>query len=393
MNSAMLAPGAVLGVLGGGQLGAMFAMAARRLGYRVAVWEPDPDAPAHRTADHSFPTVFSDASTMRLFSQTVQAVTYEWENVPADLCHALEQQVIVRPASRILWTIQDRLKQKGFLSARGLPVPSYREITTWQQLEAASELGYPCLCKTAISGYDGKGQWKIDDPQDLAKVQAELRETPLSTRRWIVEEFLAFEREIAVLVVRAHDGAVRVYPPVENIHENGILRMTTVPATLPSKVAEQAVELARRVVEALEGVGIFCVELFVMPDGRVLINEIAPRPHNSGHYTLDACTVSQFEQQVRALCGMPLGEVRLLSPATMVNLIGEDIVWVTGEAGARALLEVPGAILHIYGKRPVRARRKMGHVTFLADGAAAAHDRARRFRDRLVKEGASLTRP
>jgi len=372
----VLEPGATVGVLGAGQLGAMFAVTARRLGYRVAVWDPDAEAPAHRLADYSIPKPFADAEARADFTRQVKAVTFEWENVPSDLCARLEQELPVRPSSAVLRIIQDRIEQKTFLQKQGLAVPRFYIVSNPEELGRDEALGLPLICKTARSGYDGKGQWTVMGAGELASAQAALTAAAQPGTRWIAEELLRFEREVSVLVVRGADGAICTYPLVENVHEAGILRRTTVPAAVPSAVADRAVDLAARAVAALDGVGVFCVELFVMADGRVLINEVAPRPHNSGHYTLDACTVSQFEQQVRVLCGLPLGEVRVLSPAVMINLIGSEIDAVTGKGN---LFQVPGAAVHLYGKRTVRPRRKMGHVTFLAPTSREAQARADAF--------------
>lgn len=376
----------MLGVLGGGQLGAMFAAAARRLGYQVCVWDPDPEAPAHRLATTSYAESFSDPSTATAFSAAVQAVTYEWENVPASLCEMLERERPVRPSGAILRVIQDRLRQKDFLASRGFPVPPFLPVSEPDRLrDAVTKVGLPAVCKTATTGYDGKGQWRIRRTEDVPLVVEQLERMKKPGTRWIVEQWLTFEREVSVLVVRGADGDVRLYPVVENQHHAGILRMTVVPAEVTEGHADAAANLARRAVEQLEGVGVFCVELFAKPGGELAINEIAPRPHNSGHYTLDACTVSQFEQQVRALCGLPLGEVRLLSPAAMVNLIGPDVEAVVGPGGSREWLAVPGAALHLYGKRTVRPNRKMGHVTFLAERREVAVERAARLRAHLER--------
>jgi len=381
-----IGPGATLGVLGGGQLGAMFTRAALRLGYRVAVWDPDPDAPAHRLASRSFSDPFSDPSAYREFSQLVSAVTFEWENVPAVLCEQLSQTCPVRPSGAVLRVIQDRIVQKQFLQTRGFPVPSFSVVSDPAQLAGVARAsGCVVICKTATAGYDGKGQWTIRQPGEIAAVESALRAMVPHGARWIVESMVEFERELSVLVVRSADGEHCVYPVVENRHEFGILRMTVAPAAVSEQVISQARDLARRAVEALNGVGVFCVELFQLRGDRLIINEIAPRPHNSGHYTLDACTVSQFEQQVRALCAMPLGEVRLVSPAAMVNLIGHDVEKITSSDGCRDLLAIPGAELHLYGKRTVRPGRKMGHVTFLAGSADEARDRASRFMKSLAE--------
>ncbi len=384
MNAPTIDPGATLGVLGGGQLGAMFATAARRLGYAVAVWDPDLEAPAHRLADFSLVEPFTDAAARQDFMRRVRAVTYEWENVPADLCEQLEREVPVRPSGRVLRVIQDRIEQKTFLQAHGLPVPAFHAISSPEDLSRQAVLEYPLVCKTATAGYDGKGQWKITRPEDCVVAQNDLARSRRPGARWILEAWLPFEREISILVVRGIDGAVRTYPLVENVHEDGILRQTTVPADVPVPVADLATEIARSAVEALDGIGVFCVELFLMANGRLLINEVAPRPHNSGHYSLDACTVSQFEQQVRVLCGLPLGEVRLLSPTVMLNLIGDEVRFATVSPAAQDLLREPGAVVHLYGKRVTRPKRKMGHISFLAVSREEALNRASAFRSRLA---------
>lgn len=389
MNS-LVESGAVLGVLGGGQLGAMFTAAAKRLGYPVAVWDPDPDAPAHRLADYSFPNSFDDNAAYERYAALVRAVTYEWENVPLLLCERLEQRIAVRPSSRILGVIQDRVEQKSFLQAHHLPVPAFKAVSSVDEFDIAEDLGYPCICKTATAGYDGKGQWKITSRDHLRRLQTEWRSTARPGVRWIVEQFLDFDQELSLLAVRGGQGSVCVYPLVENIHENGILRQSIVPARVSSQVTTAAAALAAHIVSALDGVGIFCVELFLMKDGELLINEVAPRPHNSGHYTLDVCTVSQFEQQVRSVCGLPLGEVRLLSPAVMLNLIGDEITAVRRQPDLTECLEIPGAILHVYGKRMVRPRRKMGHLTFVAPHQNMALARATEFRSRLMAQDASV---
>lgn len=380
MTDKPVEPGTVLGMLGGGQLGAMFVTAARRMGYDVAVWDPDADAPAHRVAAHSFVASFADTPTRERFAETVNAVTFEWENVPAELCEWLEQRRRVRPGSAVLHIIQDRVRQKQFLQSHGFSVPPFEVIDAAEQLHGAVErLGLPALCKRATAGYDGKGQWALHRPEDVNAVTEALHADAAPGTRWILESLIRFERELSVLVARGDGGTCVSYPVVENRHEQGILRLTLVPARISAGLAHQAGELARQAITVLGAVGLVCVELFQEPQGRLLINEIAPRPHNSGHYTLDACSVSQFEQQVRIVCDLPVGEARLLTPAAMVNLIGDDVQKVTTNEGYRSLLDTPGAVLHLYGKRVVRPRRKMGHVTFLADQYETAADRASRF--------------
>jgi 5-(carboxyamino)imidazole ribonucleotide synthase len=379
----VLEPGSTLGVLGGGQLGAMFAGAALRMGYRVAVWDPDPDAPAHRLATHSFTAPFTDHVTRERFASTAHAITLEWENVPAELCEWLEARRRVRPSSAILRILQDRIGQKAFLSSRSLSVPSFAVVESASQLnQAVGSLGLPAVCKTATSGYDGKGQWILREPSDVTQIE-HIFATGKPGHRWILEQFVDFARELSVLVVRSESGECRVYPVVENRHEQGILRETRVPAAVALRVAEQAAELSKQAVAALQGVGVFCIELFETRAGNLLINEIAPRPHNSGHYTLDVCTVSQFEQQVRVTCGLPLGEARLLSPTVMVNLIGDEVRSVMSDEGCYALHSIPGAAVHLYGKRVIRPGRKMGHVTLTAPQAETAAELAQQLISRI----------
>lgn len=379
----ILEPGSTLGVLGGGQLGAMFAGTAHRMGYRVAVWDPDTDAPAHRIATHSFTAPFTDLGVRDQFANIADSVTLEWENVPAELCEWLEGRCPMRPSGAVLRILQDRIEQKQYLSSRHLSVPAFAVIETASQLISAVDcLGLPAVCKTAKSGYDGKGQWLLRDTSDMRKVERIL-ETAKPGHRWILEQFIEYVRELSVLVVRSESGAHCAYPVVENRHELGILRESRVPASIPFDIAEKATELSKQAVAALQGVGVFCVEFFQTKEGILLINEIAPRPHNSGHYTLDVCTVSQFEQQVRVTCGLPLGETRLLSPAIMVNLIGEEIRSVTSSEGSYALHSTAGAVLHLYGKRMIRPGRKMGHVTFTAPQALTAAELAHSFIQRL----------
>jgi 5-(carboxyamino)imidazole ribonucleotide synthase len=398
MTASEILPGSQLGVLGGGQLGSMFAAAARRLGYRTAVWDPDAEAPALRFADLPVCGAFEDPSLLERFAAETSAVTYEWENVSPTVAEALEQRMPVRPAAGILRLLQNRLHQKRFLAEHGVPVAPFRALASPADLDAVQELGFPCFCKTTTSGYDGKGQWRIASAQELEALvgrmheqsrahHAELSKAGSAVAEYgkpcIVEQFLSFEKELSVLVVRGSDAERRTYPVAENRHDAGILRSTRVPADIDARTAEQAAGLAGSVIEALDGVGVFCVELFLMPDGRLFVNEVAPRPHNSGHYTLDACTVSQFEQQVRAVCQLPLGEVRALSAAAMVNLLGEDLSGLLERAAVRELFDVPGACLHLYGKRTVRPRRKMGHVTFLAEESDEAWASAEKLLSRL----------
>jgi 5-(carboxyamino)imidazole ribonucleotide synthase len=361
-----------------------------KLGYRVAVWDPDADAPAHRVAAHSFSAPFLDRHTITAFASVASAVTYEWENVPAQLCEQLEQDRPVRPSSGVLRSIQNRLVQKRFLAGHAFAVPRFAALADPQHLsDAIREVGCPAICKTAMAGYDGKGQWKIEKPSDVPGLLPSILASARPGMQWIVEAHVPFDRELSILAARGVGGQVIVYPLVENEHEQGILRKTIVPATVSSIISARAEKLARAVIERMDGVGLFCLELFLLRDATVMINEVAPRPHNSGHYTLDACSLSQFEQQVRTVCGLPPEPVELLSAAAMVNLIGDDIQTIKQDAECQRLLNLPGTFLHHYGKREIRPRRKMGHVTFLAVTGELARQRADRFHQRLLHGQAS----
>lgn len=378
-SSAVLAPGALLGVLGGGQLGAMFAAAARRLGYRVAVWDPDPDAPAHRGADRSVVQPFSSNAGVSDFLDGVTAVTYEWENVPAQVCEQIERRVPLYPASSVLRTIQHRGVQKRFLVEHGFPVAAFRDIRGADDAPgwaSVAELGLPCLLKTASAGYDGKGQWRVERPDDLSAVRAQLSAQPLSAPALIAEAMVPFVREVSVVVVIGRGGEAVCYPAVDNLHEGGILRRTIAPAPVADAIRDAAQRLSEAAVRALKSPGVYCVELFVLADGSLRINEIAPRPHNSGHYTLDACPVSQFEQQVRVLVGGPLGTTTMTVPAVMINLLGDEMRAVREQPQVARLAAQPGVHVHEYGKRQARPGRKMGHLTVLHERAEIAAARA-----------------
>ena len=373
-------------------MGAMFASAARRLGYRTVVWDPDRDAPALRQADLPIVASFTDSAAFTRFSESIEAATYEWENVPFSIGAELEKRVPVRPAPRILQILQDRVDQKRFLAERNIPVVPFQPLHSLSDLVISEDIGYPALCKTATSGYDGKGQWRLDRPLDVDRLREHFRDQTASPGGWIIEQLVPFAKELSVVVVRGADGETRTYPVADNLHEGGILRVSRVPADVESKIAEQAQTLARSVVEALNGIGVFCIEMFLMPEGRLFVNEVAPRPHNSGHYTLDACTVSQFEQQVRALCGLPLGEVRQLSPAVMLNLLGDELIQVAAGEGLTRLLAIPGTKLRIYGKTTIRPRRKMGHVTFLAEKGETAWEEVLALRSFLASSDSIMAR-
>jgi 5-(carboxyamino)imidazole ribonucleotide synthase len=353
-------PGATLGVLGSGQLGRMFAIAARRLGYRVHVLSPDDDTPTGQVADLEVRADYLDLASVEAFAKGVSVVTFEFENVPAETTRICEQFAPVRPAGSVLFTSQNRRREKTYLRDAGLPVTPFVAVESFEELEAAlKQLGTPAVLKTADWGYDGKGQTVIRSPQDAAAAWAKL-----GAPHAILEAFIDYESELSVVAARGVNGDFASYGPIGNSHSNHILDVSICPARVPQHVAVEAVEIARAVLERMDVVGVLCVEFFLTRDGRLLINETAPRPHNSGHLTIDAHVTCQFEQQVRAICGLPLGSSEQRSPSAMANLLGD--VWANGEPDWPALLAYPSVKLHLYGKREARPGRKMGHLTALA---------------------------
>ena len=366
-------PPAWLGVLGGGQLGRFFVVAARHMGYRVAVLDPHPDSPAGALADRHRAASYDDRSALQELATLCAAVTTEFENVPADSLAFLAQHVRVAPSAHCVATAQDRIREKAAVRALGLPVGPYAAVKSETDL-AHAEL-YPGVLKTARFGYDGKGQARVASPAEALAAWQALHRVPC-----VLERRLELEREVSAIVARGADGETRAFAVAENRHRNGILDVSIVPARVAPALAEEARSLAARLAAGLSYEGVLGVEFFVV-DGRLLVNEIAPRPHNSGHYTLDACAVSQYVQQVRALCGLPLGDARLLSPATMVNLLGD--LWQGAEPDWRCLLEEPRAKLYLYGKPSARPGRKMGHYTVLDADAGRALDIALALRARL----------
>ncbi|MBA3312383.1 MAG: 5-(carboxyamino)imidazole ribonucleotide synthase [Planctomycetota bacterium] len=372
-----LPPGSTLGVFGSGQLGRMFAFAARRMGYRVHVFSSDRDTPAGQVADVEVVADYDDATAIASFCRLVQAVTFEFENVPATVAQVAEQFVPVRPSGSVLHLCQHRLREKTALREAGLPVPAFAAVRSLAELRVAAEsIGCPAVLKTATSGYDGKGQIKITGDSDLNAVWNELR-----TDEAIYEAFVSFEKELSVIGVRGVDGSMAFYGPIENEHRDHILDISRCPAHVPESVSRNAVELARAVLEALDVVGVLCVELFMKPDGGLLINELAPRPHNSGHLTIEAFATSQFEQQVRAVAGLPVGSAEQLRPTAMANLLGE--AWFPHEPRWDRALDVPGVALHLYGKAEAKPGRKMGHLTATADDIDEAVRRVVAARDAL----------
>jgi 5-(carboxyamino)imidazole ribonucleotide synthase len=371
-------PGAVLGILGSGQLGRMLGLAARRLGYRVHTFSPDSDSPTGQIADREVVGAYDDEDALRAFADRVDVVTFEFENVPSASVAAIAERAPVRPAGSVLHTTQHRGREKSFLSRAGLPVGPYALVATPDELAAAIvRLGCPAVLKTASFGYDGKGQARIDRPEDAAAAWDRIGRQPA-----VLEAFIDFEREVSVVAARGSDGSFAHYGVFENVHANHILDVTMSPAGVAPQVAAEAEAIARAALEALDVVGVLCVEMFLTRAGNLLVNELAPRTHNSGHLTLEACVTSQFEQQLRAVCGLPLGATDLLKPAAMANLLGD--LWQTGEPNWSNALAMPGISLHLYGKQHPKPGRKMGHLTVLAETPEAAATKVRLARSALT---------
>lgn len=372
-----LMPGATIGVLGSGQLGRMLALAARRWGYRLLVYSPDAETPAGQVADREFCAAYDDLDAIAEFARRCDVVTFEFENVPLAATEAVERHAPVRPGGRVLHTTQHRIREKTFLRGAGLPTARFATIDSEEQLEGALAVtGLPAVLKTAAWGYDGKGQRLVKTLDEARRAWVELHRQPL-----IAEQFVEFTGEVSVVAARGADGRCVEYGPIANLHRRHILDVSLCPAGLPPATAARAVEMARVIVERLEVVGVLCVEFFVRGDGELLVNELAPRPHNSGHLTIDAHRSSQFEQQMRAICGMPLGSPRQLRPAAMVNLLGD--VWQPGPPRWDAAVRDPQVALHLYGKLDARPGRKMGHLTAVASTVDEARRRALAARRRL----------
>lgn len=355
-DSSPLPPGGTIGIIGGGQLGRMAALAAARLGYRVHVFTPETGSPAAQVSDAATIAAYDDHAAIQAFAAAVDVVTFEFENIPAESVRLMAELVPVRPCWSVLETAQDRIAEKRFFNSIGIATAPWRQVDDLEGLRrAVDELGRPSVLKTTRLGYDGKGQVKITADTDPVQAWAELGSGLGETGGAVLEGFIDFLGEISVIVARGLDGEWAAFDPVWNVHSNHILDTSTVPAPIAPSLADQAVDIAHRSAEALGVVGLLAVEMFVTPNG-LLANEMAPRPHNSGHWTMDACVTDQFEQFVRAVCGLPLGSPDRHSDAEMKNLIGDDAgLWLD-------ILRDPTARLHLYGKAEARPGRKMGHV-------------------------------
>ncbi len=361
MQRAILPP-STIGMLGGGQLGCYALVAARSMGYRTMVLEPDPNAPAGRVADVHLIAEYDDHEALRRLGEECAVVTTEFENPPASALAQLDRVTLVAPSPRAVGIVQNRITEKQFLVDAGVPVAPYAVV---HEVHDDPSIRYPAILKTAQLGYDGKGQRRVDDVSQMRAAWRLLGSVPC-----VLEEALDLDSEVSVVVARTAEGGFAAYPVAENMHSNGILDLTIVPARCNPRIADRAVGLAMTIADALSYVGVLAVEFFIA-DGQLLVNEIAPRPHNSGHWTLDAAQTSQFMQQIRAVCGLSLGDTSMTQPAAaMVNLLGD--LWDSGEPNWAAALEQPHSALHLYGKSQARSGRKMGHFTTWAPSVEAA---------------------
>lgn len=373
-------PNSIIGVFGSGQLGRMLALEARRMGYRIHTFSPESDTPTGQIADAEIVAAYEDLDEVKRFAETVDVVTFEFENVPSVCAETAAKFAPVHPRGEVLHVAQNRLREKTFLRSNDFPVAAFRHIKTLEDLEkAVAEIGAPAILKTAGFGYDGKGQARIESAADAADAFRRIE-----NQEAVLEAFVDFEKEISVVAARDQEGNFAHYGAIENRHSNHILDISFAPAAVSQKVQNEAIEIARGILETLGVVGVTTVEFFLTKNETLLVNELAPRPHNSGHLTIDACLTNQFEQQLRAVCGLPLGSTEFVRPAAMANLLGD--VWENGEPNFAAALENENVKLHLYGKQEARRGRKMGHLTALAETTREAVEIVEQARKKLAAE-------
>lgn len=369
MNTQIL-PGATLGMLGGGQLGRMFTTAAQTMGYKVVVLDPDPQSPAGIVADSHICAAYDDETALSEMAQLCAAITTEFENIPAQTLAFLESKTTVHPSSKALAATQNRNVEKQFIASQGIATAPFLPIQRREDIaEAETAIQFPAILKVATFGYDGKGQVPCNNLDDVYQAF-----DTLDKKECVLEQRINLAREVSVVLARSETGSITNFPVAENVHVNGILHTTTVPSGISSDLSQKAIQMANKIAKGLGYVGTMAVEFFVSEEGAIIANEIAPRPHNSGHYTLDACHTSQFEQQVRMLCGLPSGDCDLESPVVMVNILGD--VWGNSEPHWDKLLAAPNIKLHLYGKQAARVGRKMGHFNVLSADTETAMQQA-----------------
>ncbi|MGG0185806.1 5-(carboxyamino)imidazole ribonucleotide synthase [Bacillus rhizoplanae] len=361
-------PGQMIGIIGGGQLGRMMAIAAKEMGYKIAVLDPAKSSPCAQVADIEIVAPYNDLKAIQHLAEISDVVTYEFENIDYNCLQWLEKNAYLPQGSQLLYTTQNRYTEKNAITKAGLPVAPYRLVQKQEELlEAIAEFSFPCVLKTTTGGYDGKGQVVLRSEADIVRA-VEL----VNQAECILEKWVSFEKEISVIVTRSGNGETKVFPVAENIHVNNILHESIVPARITEELSQKGIQYAERLADELKLVGTLAVEMFATANGEIYINELAPRPHNSGHYTIDACETSQFGQHIRAICNLPLGETILLKPVVMVNILGEHI-----EGVLKQVNRLTGCYLHLYGKEEAKLQRKMGHVNILNDKIDVALEKAR----------------
>ncbi len=362
----VIKPGATIGLLGGGQLGRMMALSGRAMGYRFVTMDPTPDSPSGQVSDRQIVASFDDVEAAQQLAELSDVISYEFENVDSEVAEVLESRSFVPQGSRLLRITQHRIREKTAIAQMGIPVAPFRAVNSVEDVEkAVAEFGLPVVMKTATGGYDGKGQWVIREAGEIAEAFTVLSQ---SGAELIVEKFIRFQMELSVIAARNQSGEVATFPAAQNIHAENILHLSIVPAPISPELTREAERMAKEIAQKLEVVGLIAVEMFLTEAGELYVNELAPRPHNSGHYTMDACVTSQFEQQVRCVCNLPLGSTRLLTPVVMVNILGEHLDQVLDQVD-----KLPASCkLHLYGKKESQAKRKMGHINVLADSTEEA---------------------
>lgn len=376
----VILPGSTIGILGGGQLGRMLALSGRAMGYRFVTLDPTTDAPCGQVADEQITAAFDNLEAARKLADKSDVITYEFENIDAGVTELLMKEAYVPQGSKLLYITQHRLREKKAIEAAGVKVAPYREIDSVETLrEAVQAFGMPCVLKTATGGYDGKGQWVIRKQEEIIEAYETLAKAKTEL---VLEQFIHFDKELSVIAARSPRGEVKAFPPSENIHVDNILHLSIVPARVADSVSKRAEELAIRLAEGLDIVGLVAVEMFLTNDGELYVNELAPRPHNSGHYTMEACRTSQFEQHLRAICNLPLGSTELMTPVVMVNLLGEHVepllTWMKDQANPLSdssnSCNSSGVTpkIHLYGKHEAKHKRKMGHINLLTNDVEQA---------------------
>lgn len=366
-----------IGIIGGGQLGQMMILEAKKMGFYIVVLDPTPDCPAHSICDEHIVAAFDDKEAFKLLAEKTDVITYEFEHIDSKALQELENEGYkVYPTARSLELIQDKLTQKQLMAESGLAVPDFMEINSIEDMIKAGNIyDYPYMLKARTGGYDGKGNALVKSKEHIGQAYRELGEGKI---KLMAERMVDFKMETSILACRSLNGDVVVYPVGDNRHINSILHQTVVPADIPKEAEETAMEAAKKVMDIFDGIGMFCVEMFVTRDNKILINEVAPRPHNSGHYTIEGCVTSQFENHIRAVVGLPLGDTKLIGPTVMVNILGEEgSEGKTVVEGLEKALALKGVTVHIYGKSTSKPRRKMGHITVVANNIGDALNQSR----------------